>query len=85
MNVSLAVTIELLGTQRAVAGTESIDMPIGERTTAKDVLPFLKTRFPDMELDDSKLLVAINHEVVSPERVLKADETVFLVPHIGGG
>jgi hypothetical protein len=85
MAVSPAVTIELLGTQRAVAGIDCIDMPIGEGTTAKEVFYFLKTNFPEMDLDEQKLLLAISHEVVSPERVLKANETVFLVPHIGGG
>ncbi len=79
------VTIELLGIQRVIAGIDSIKMPIGERTIAKEVLRFLSANFPEMELDDKKLQLAVNDELVYPERVLKANDTVCLIPHIGGG
>jgi molybdopterin converting factor small subunit len=85
MDTKIMVTIELLGTQRAVAGIDSIHMPLGERTRAKDVFRFLRTNYPEMDLDDNKLQLAVNHEIVSLERVLKANDTVFLIPHIGGG
>jgi molybdopterin converting factor small subunit len=79
------VTIELLGIQRTIAGIDSISMPLGEKDLAKDVLCFLREKFPEMDLDEKKLHIVVNHEVVSPERVLKANETVCLIPHIGGG
>jgi molybdopterin converting factor small subunit len=85
MDTKLMVTIELLGTQRAVAGIDSIRMPIGESTIARDVFRFLRTNYPAMDLDDNKLQLAVNHEIVSLERVLKVNDTVFLIPHIGGG
>jgi hypothetical protein len=50
----IAGKIELLGTQRAVAAIDSIDMPIGEKTMAKDVFYFLEANFPGMDLDDKK-------------------------------
>jgi molybdopterin converting factor small subunit len=85
MHAEPMVTIELLGTQRAVAGIDSINMPIREMTVMKDVLHFLRANFPEMDLDDKKLQLAVNYEIVSPERVLNANDTVCLIPHIGGG
>jgi molybdopterin converting factor small subunit len=85
MDAKSIVTIELYGAQRAVAGVDSINMPIRKRTAAKDVLRFLRVNFPELDLDDRKLLLVVNHEVALPDRVIKANDTVCLIPHIAGG
>jgi molybdopterin converting factor small subunit len=85
MDVKSMVTIELFGTQRAVAGIDSIRMPIGEGAVAKDVFRFIKANFPELDMEEEKMQLAVNHQAVSPERVLKANDIVWLIPHIGGG
>jgi molybdopterin converting factor small subunit len=85
MDTKSTVTIELFGNQRAVAGTGNIIMPIGKKTVAKDVFRFLSTNFPEMHLDDEKLHLIVNDEIVRPEKVLMANDIVGLIPHIGGG
>jgi molybdopterin converting factor small subunit len=85
MDVESTVIIELFGTQRAVAGLDSIEMPIGEKTVAKDVFRFLSANFPKMHLDQEKLHLIVNNEIVYPEKVLMANDTICLIPHIGGG
>jgi molybdopterin converting factor small subunit len=85
MDTKSTVTIELFGNQRAVAGTDSIKMPIGKKTAAKDVFLFLSANFPEMQLDDEKMHLIVNNEVVQPEKLLMANDTVGLIPHIGGG
>lgn len=85
MDAESTITIELFGTQRAVASIDSIKMPIGEKTVAKDVFRFLSANYPKMHLDVEKLHLVVNNEVAYPEKVLVANDTVCLIPHIGGG
>jgi hypothetical protein len=33
---------------------DSIDLPVGEKTIAKDVFHFLEANFPEMDLDNKK-------------------------------
>ena len=81
----MLVSIEFFGMQRAITKTDSIDMPISEMTMVSDALEYVRARYPDLPLDDGSVLITINQEMASPERVLKANDTVLFLPHIGGG
>ena len=71
--------------QRVVTKTDSIDMPISEQTRVTDALEYVRDQYPDLPLDDGTVLITINQEMASPERVLRDNDTVLFLPHIGGG
>ena len=68
-----------------VTKTESIDMPIMERTRVADALAYVKHHYPDLPLDGEMVLVTVNQKVASLERVLRANDSVSFVPPIAGG
>ena len=83
--MKIVVTIKFLGMQRAVTKTDSIDMPITEKTRVTDALEYVRQQYPELPLDQETLLITVNHEQASPDTVLKPNDTVSFLPAIGGG
>ncbi|MBM3167583.1 MAG: MoaD/ThiS family protein [Chloroflexi bacterium] len=81
----MVVSIEFFGRQRQVTQTHSIKMPITGETKLNDALAYVRNLFPALHLDDGAILVTVNHEMASLDRVLMANETVSFLPFIGGG
>ena len=81
----MIVSIEFLGTQLAVTKTNSIDMPITGKTRVNDALDYVRNHYPDLKLDEGTILIAVNQEMASLDRILKANDTVSFLPAIGGG
>jgi len=81
----LTVTIELFGIHREIAGIDKIELPVGEKTLVRDALDYIREKYPSISLKEHSILVTVNHEVASPDRPLKANDTVCILPHIGGG
>jgi molybdopterin converting factor small subunit len=81
----MAVSIEFLGMQRVVTNAESVDMPITGKTRVNDVLEYVTQQYPDLHLDKERILIAVNLEIASLDRILKDNDTVSFLPIIGGG
>jgi molybdopterin converting factor small subunit len=81
----MVVSIEFFGAQRIVTGTDGIDMPITAKTRVTDALEYVRQRYPDLHLDEGMVLITVNQEITSLDRVLRANDTVSFLPFISGG
>lgn len=81
----MVVLIELFGILRDIAKKEKVNMPITEKTVVRDVLEYVRKLYPDLLLDENLILTTVNHELVPLDRLLKSNDTVCILPHIGGG
>ena len=81
----MTVSIQFFGMQRSVTKTDSINMPITEKTSVTDALEYVRHRYPDLRLDKGMVLVTINQEMASLDTVLRENDTVGFLPHISGG
>ena len=81
----MVVSIEFLGMQRVITRTDGIDMPITETTSVNDALQYVRHRYPNLQLDEGKLLITVNQEIASTDRMLAANDTVSFLPFISGG
>jgi molybdopterin converting factor small subunit len=81
----MVVSIELFGIQRDIAKIEKVIMPITEKTPLRNALEYISKLYPDLVLDENMILMTVNHELAALDRVLKSNDTVFILPHIGGG
>jgi len=79
------VSIEFFGMQRTVTNRDSIAMPVKENTRVNDALEYVRNQYPDLHLEEGMVLITVNHRIASPDRILKADDTVAFLPFIGGG
>jgi molybdopterin converting factor small subunit len=83
--LKMMVSIEFFGMQQSVTRTDRIDMTVPEKATVADVLAEVRRRYPELRLDEKKVLITVNQEMASPDTVLKANDTVSFLPSIGGG
>jgi molybdopterin converting factor small subunit len=81
----MVVSIKFHGMQRLVTNTDSIDMPIKGKTRVNDALEYVKQLYPGLHLEESTLIVAVNLEIASLDRILRDNDTVSFLPHIAGG
>ena len=81
----MVVSIEFMGKQRLITKTPSIEMLITEETRVADVLNYVKHRYPTLPLDESETLIAVNQEMASLDRIVKANDTILFLPFIHGG
>ena len=81
----MVVSIEFLGIQRILTKKDSISMPITEGTRANDALEYIKHRYPELSLNSEIIIITVNHEMASLDRILNVNDTVSFLPHISGG
>ena len=81
----MVVLIELFGILRDIAKIEKVNMPITDETVVRDALEYVRKLYPDLLLDESLILTTVNHELVPLDRLLKSNDTVCILPPIGGG
>jgi molybdopterin converting factor small subunit len=79
------VLVELFGVQRDIAQTDNIHMPITGKTLVRDVIVYMRERYPALPLDEHSVLATVNHELASLDKGLKANDIVCFLPPIGGG
>jgi molybdopterin converting factor small subunit len=81
----MAVSIEFLGMQRAVVSMDRMDMPASPNTKVRDALKYVRQRHPNLDLDESMMLIIVNLKTASLDTALKDNDTVSFLPIIGGG
>jgi len=81
----MAVSIEFFGLHRDIAKISKITMPITENTLLRHAIDHVKKLYPEMILDENMVLLTVNQELASPDRLLVSNDTVCILPHIGGG
>jgi len=85
MNENMIVTIEFLGTQRILAGADSIETPITARSRVRDALEYVIDKYPQLKLDKDTALVVVNQQLALRDQILKDSDTISFVPFISGG
>jgi len=81
----MTVSVKFLGMQRVVTKKDSLDIPLPGEMTVKDILELVKNLYPALNLDEDVMLVTVNQEKASLDRLLGADDSVSFLPHISGG
>jgi molybdopterin converting factor small subunit len=81
----MMVSIKFLGMQRTVTNTDSINMPITDKTKVNDALEYVRQQYPDLPLEEGMVLVTVNLEIASLDRILRDKDTISFLPLIAGG
>ncbi len=79
------VSIKFLGMQRTVTNTDSINMPITDKTKVNDALEYVRQQYADLPLEEGMVLVTVNLEIASLDRILRDKDTISFLPLIAGG
>lgn len=81
----MMVSVKFFGMQRTVTKKDSLDIPVTGEMTVKDILALVKNLYPSLNLDEHMMLVTVNQEKASLDRLLGADDSISFLPHISGG
>ena len=81
----MVILIEFLGKQRLVTRASSITMPLAEGARVTDALEYVRNQYPTLQLNKDEVLITVNHEMATPDKILSADDTVSFLPFIHGG
>jgi len=81
----MVISVDFNGSQREVTRTRNIEIKLKKGERVNDVLSYVKDRYPDLSISEDSFLVIVNDQVTTKDRILKANDRVCLVPHIGGG
>ena len=81
----MIASIKFLGMQRTITKTDTINMTITEMTKVNDALEYVRQNYPELPLEEGMVLITVNHEVATPDRILKDKDTVSFLPLIAGG
>jgi molybdopterin converting factor small subunit len=81
----MQVSIKFLGMQRIITDTDSLDMPINGNTKVQDALEYVRQRYPKLPLEEGMVVMTVNHEVTTQDRILKDEDTISFLPLIAGG
>ena len=79
------VSIKFLGMQRTVTNTDSINMPITDKTKVNDALEYVRQQYPSLPLEEGMVIVTVNLEIASLDRILRDKDTISFLPLIAGG
>jgi len=83
--VFLVVSVCFNGSQRRVTCVDKIQLSVAEENRVTDVLEYIQACYPEIPLHKNTILVTINNKLSDFDQVLKNDDHIFFIPHIGGG
>ena len=81
----MMVSIKFLGMQRTVTNTDNINMPITDKTNVNDALEYVRQQYPDLPLEEGMVIVTVNLEIATLDRILRDKDTISFLPLIAGG
>ena len=81
----MVVSVNFFGLQRKLTRTDTIQVPLSNKTRVADIFNFVRENYPDLPLSEDTVLITVNNHVSSLDRGLRANDQISFIPHIGGG
>lgn len=77
--------VDLFGIHRQSAQADYIRVPLSGAMQVSDLFLYIKHSHPELTVSKNTHLITINDQVSRLDMPLKADDTIALIPLIGGG
>ena len=81
----MVVSVQFFGAQRALTKTSEIQIPLTENGRVSDIFGYIRNYYPDLPLNEAGVLVTVNDKASDMNHVLKPDDNITFLPHVGGG
>jgi len=85
MTQKKTVQVKFLGIQRLATEKDSVTIELFGIMRVGDVLELVKSRYPELDLDEDSVVTTVNQEKAYPERLLRAGDIISFLPFISGG
>lgn len=77
--------VNLFGRQRQSARAEYIRVPLSGAMQVSDLFLYIKNCHPELTVSEKTHLITINDHVSPLDVLLNADDSIALIPLVGGG
>lgn len=81
----MRVTVRLFARLREIAGADTLDLELPDRTTVAGVWRAVAERWPAMGAFDSTVSGAVNADYAQKTRVVEEGDEVAFLPPVSGG
>ena len=84
-DLPVVVSVQFFGTQRALTKTRDIKIQLTNNGRVKDVFRHLLDCYPDFPLKEEEAMITVNNRATNMNHVLRPEDRVVFLPHLGGG
>ncbi len=81
----MKVQLRFFAVLREIMGLEELEMDLAEGTTIAGLLETVVSEHPKLGPYIKVLQVAVNHEIVGPEHLVKPEDEIAFLPPVSGG
>ena len=81
----MKVRLRFFAVLREIVGLEELEMDLPEGTTIAGLLETVVSEYTKLGPYVKVLQVAVNHEIVDPEHVVKPEDEIAFLPPVSGG
>ena len=79
------VSVNFFGIQRKIVQQDSVRLELGKEARVSDLLQHIRTCYPELTLNENSITVTINNRVSSLDQDLNINDSISIIPHLGGG
>lgn len=81
------VVVRFFAGFREKVNSDSVEIQVGPQTSLEEFIKRLGDDFPEIAeiIAKNRATIAVNHEVVGPDHIIKEDDEVALFPPVSGG
>jgi molybdopterin synthase catalytic subunit len=81
----MQVQVRLFATYREIVGAGQLAWTLRDGATAGQLIEAVLAKYPRLSGHGPTMLLAVNHEVVRPDVILREGDEVALLPPVSGG
>lgn len=81
----MQIQVRLFATYREIVGEGQLAWTLRDGTTVARLVEAVLAKYPRLLGHGNSMLLAVNHEVVRPDVVLREGDEVALLPPVSGG
>jgi len=81
----MQIQVRLFATYREIVGEGQLAWTLRDGTTVEQLVEAVLGKYPRLLGHEKSMLLAVNHEVVRPDVVLREGDEVALLPPVSGG
>lgn len=79
------VSVNFFGIQRKIVQQDSVRLELGKEARVSDLLQHIRNCYPGLTLNEDSITVTINNRVSSLDQDLNINDSISIIPHLGGG
>ena len=79
------VSVNFFGIQRKITQQDKIFIDLERKACVSDLLQHIRNSYPGLSLNENSIMITVNNRVSSLDQNLNLNDSISIIPHLGGG